>query len=339
MNRSQIIRLTGVCFAFICFASVGCEVCAADATQALDGDSVELAIQYKTGCPGNFVEVSVLMANPVPIASFKIQISLGGWNLIDFHTDSVGVEWVAVPLDTCEGPETCLVDTCYWEPDSICMDTIYFPVRYCYLDTVGSLISDFKTISCHGDVGDTSLPDCKVITVLGIAEFGEYIPASPSYRLLFKFGVDLFCMCDADTGRSVYFLVSTGFSGFGDTLGLPVPFKYYMGELFSWAWSVPGDANNDSAANVADASFIINYLFIGGPAPCVPEAADANADTGLNVADASWIINYLYLGGPAPLPGTYCPWPQGAGRINEDIELKNYQHSKDLNLEPLLERR
>jgi hypothetical protein len=61
-----------------------------------------------------------------------------------------------------------------------------------------------------------------------------------------------------------------------------------------------GDANADSAVNVSDAVFIINYVFIGGGAPDPLASGDANCDGGVNVSDAVWVINYIFIEGPAP---------------------------------------
>jgi hypothetical protein len=66
---------------------------------------------------------------------------------------------------------------------------------------------------------------------------------------------------------------------------------------------VCGDANGDETVNVADAVFVINYVFKGGPAPESLEAGDANADGQCNVADAVYLINYVFKGGPDPV----CP--------------------------------
>lgn len=59
-----------------------------------------------------------------------------------------------------------------------------------------------------------------------------------------------------------------------------------------------GDANNDQQVNVADAVYIITYVFKSGPAPDPPEAGDANCDAQVNVADAVFLINYVFRGGP-----------------------------------------
>ena len=79
--------------------------------------------------------------------------------------------------------------------------------------------------------------------------------------------------------------------------------NFRMGQGF-WedlgATYVCGDANADAAINLADAVYLINYVFKGGPAPDPPEAGDANCDDAVNLADAVYLINYVFKGGPEP---------------------------------------
>jgi len=63
---------------------------------------------------------------------------------------------------------------------------------------------------------------------------------------------------------------------------------------------VNGDASGNDAINVLDISYIISYLYKGGPAPINDIAADANCDGGLNILDVTYIISYLYKGGNPP---------------------------------------
>ncbi len=83
-------------------------------------------------------------------------------------------------------------------------------------------------------------------------------------------------------------------------------------EVFSWppepaccCMDHPGDANDTQTINILDVTFIINYLYKGGPAPTCPANADPNASCSINILDVTAIINYLYKGGPAPV----CPSP------------------------------
>jgi M6 family metalloprotease-like protein len=63
---------------------------------------------------------------------------------------------------------------------------------------------------------------------------------------------------------------------------------------------VCGDANGDSQVNVADAVFLINYVFKAGSAPYPLAAGNDNCDGDVNVADAVYIISYVFKGGPEP---------------------------------------
>jgi PKD repeat protein len=61
-----------------------------------------------------------------------------------------------------------------------------------------------------------------------------------------------------------------------------------------------GDVNGDGIINVSDVVYLINYLFIGGPAPNPLAAGDANCDGVVNASDVVYLINYLFIGGPEP---------------------------------------
>ena len=58
-----------------------------------------------------------------------------------------------------------------------------------------------------------------------------------------------------------------------------------------------GDINNDSAINILDALFLINYFYKDGPPPVYPSLADVNNSGSLNLLDATTLIDYLYKSG------------------------------------------
>ncbi len=66
---------------------------------------------------------------------------------------------------------------------------------------------------------------------------------------------------------------------------------------------VPGDANFDFSANIADVTFLITRIFSSGPAPPCSAAADANADSSVNIADVTFLITRIFDAGPAPVCG------------------------------------
>jgi hypothetical protein len=72
--------------------------------------------------------------------------------------------------------------------------------------------------------------------------------------------------------------------------------------LSGWIFTdvIRGDANCDGVINIADVVYLINHIFVGGPAPNRLELGDANCDGIINVVDVIYLINYLYIAGPPP---------------------------------------
>lgn len=70
-----------------------------------------------------------------------------------------------------------------------------------------------------------------------------------------------------------------------------------------------GDASGDSTVNIADAVYLINYIFKSGPAPDPMISGDATADCAVNIGDAVYIINYIFKEGDPPLVNWECTWP------------------------------
>jgi hypothetical protein len=61
-----------------------------------------------------------------------------------------------------------------------------------------------------------------------------------------------------------------------------------------------GDANYDGAITIADAVYLINYIFLGGDPPDPYLLGDANCDGMVKLVDVIYIINYIFRSGPAP---------------------------------------
>jgi len=88
---------------------------------------------------------------------------------------------------------------------------------------------------------------------------------------------------------SVMILVDSGMTGtFGDTM-----FVENEGESFDC-----GDADGSGAVNIADAVYLIAYVF-GGPAPDPLESADVDCSSSVNLADAVYLIGYIFGANPA----------------------------------------
>lgn len=104
-------------------------------------------------------------------------------------------------------------------------------------------------------------------------ENGLGIPAQVNYVIL-------------DGGESVTPLVEHGTVTFDNSV-----------EVF-----VRGNVNNDLAVNIADAIFVLTYLFAQGPTPTCRDAADVNDDSTIDISDAIFLVTYLFNNGLAPRP-------------------------------------
>ncbi|MEW5925110.1 MAG: M14 family zinc carboxypeptidase [Candidatus Zixiibacteriota bacterium] len=62
-----------------------------------------------------------------------------------------------------------------------------------------------------------------------------------------------------------------------------------------------GDADNSNAVNLLDATYLIKYLYKGGPPPVQTWMADNDGNGSLNLLDVTYLINYLYKAGPSPV--------------------------------------
>jgi uncharacterized delta-60 repeat protein len=62
-----------------------------------------------------------------------------------------------------------------------------------------------------------------------------------------------------------------------------------------------GDANGDGIVDISDIVYLLNYLFVDGPAPVpVLEAGDATCDGVVDASDVVYLLNYLFVSGPPP---------------------------------------
>ena len=64
----------------------------------------------------------------------------------------------------------------------------------------------------------------------------------------------------------------------------------------------PGEVNADDPINIFDITYLISYLYMGGPAPVPYELCngDPNCDCTCNIFDITFLITFLYMGGPPP---------------------------------------
>jgi len=84
-----------------------------------------------------------------------------------------------------------------------------------------------------------------------------------------------------------------------DSDGIAYAFK----SLFeSCCTGIRGNVDGDpgDAINVADLSYLVDYLFFEGPEPPCFEEGDVDGSDAINVADLTYLVEYLFFSGPPP---------------------------------------
>lgn len=62
----------------------------------------------------------------------------------------------------------------------------------------------------------------------------------------------------------------------------------------------PGNSNGDATVDIGDVVYIVNLVFLNGPAPACPASADVNDDCSINVGDAVYLVNFIFRNGASP---------------------------------------
>ena len=86
----------------------------------------------------------------------------------------------------------------------------------------------------------------------------------------------------------------------------PIDGEITLIPLFDVAF-LRGDGNDDGHVNIADAIFLLNFLFQGADPPLCRASGDINGDGELDTSDVIFLLNYRFLAGPnPPLPFPIC---------------------------------
>jgi hypothetical protein len=78
------------------------------------------------------------------------------------------------------------------------------------------------------------------------------------------------------------------------------PCNATIGALGASCGYVCGDATDDLRTDMADALFLTNFIFRGGPGPSDLSHGDANCNGHTNIVDVLHIVNFLFRDGPVP---------------------------------------
>lgn len=87
-----------------------------------------------------------------------------------------------------------------------------------------------------------------------------------------------------------------------------------------------GDADGNGLVGITDAVYMINYVFMGGPAPANSAFADVDCSGRFDLSDVVYLISYLYADGPKPCD------PNNDGKDDCGSDLGEAQRSGNQNM-------
>lgn len=136
---------------------------------------------------------------------------------------------------------------------------------------------------------------------------GYLIATSPASIIATNNGINMVAVLDTSGGRVAWdatWYRFTDSSYYPDASIRHFDNAQYTRNLANWLARIPsytrGDANGDSAIDIGDVVYLINYLFKNGQSPDPFKAGDASHDCLVDIADVVYLINYLFKGGLPP---------------------------------------
>ncbi|KPL02812.1 MAG: hypothetical protein AMJ90_04815 [candidate division Zixibacteria bacterium SM23_73_2] len=208
-------------------------------------------------------KISVMMETEIPIGGIDLKFIVNRNDVLNFSTDRIDT--------SVEGNDTIIV-------------------RVMDLDTTGCCTSDYEWLYPYGDLGDSSSPTCRWMTVAGKIEDHNPIPIGTC--LLFKIYVDMLCYSDTNSNRTAYIDIVGSLS---DSIG----FRSIQIMNYGTVTILPsncGDVNADEMILLDDVLQLAYYYFGKGPAPCPIESGDIDQDDMITIGDAIVIANYIFKG-------------------------------------------
>ncbi|MDH4033076.1 MAG: PKD domain-containing protein, partial [candidate division Zixibacteria bacterium] len=83
-----------------------------------------------------------------------------------------------------------------------------------------------------------------------------------------------------------------------------------------------GDLNLDGSVDIADLLYMVDFMFRGGPAPEIVDAADVNGDCAIDIGDLTFFVEYFFGGGDKPAaPCSQSSQP--TAKIGHDVEINS----------------
>jgi predicted outer membrane repeat protein len=61
-----------------------------------------------------------------------------------------------------------------------------------------------------------------------------------------------------------------------------------------------GDMDYDGQIDISDLTYLVDFIFTGGPAPMPMEAGNIECGDGIDISDLVYLVDFMFTGGPAP---------------------------------------
>ncbi len=217
------------------------------------------------------------------------QLYIGANGAISFTDSNVNVEGYYVPVPIPNPPFTTFVSP-FW--DDFNLDATgggHGAVYYYRSSARDSFVVEYYQVGNYNDPEDTLTTFEIILTKNGNITFQYLNVGTPGLADSAVVGI-----ADYDCASVPYVLRSDPPERIvTDSSAVLFDYAYVV-------WNMSGDVNGDADVNVADAVYLINWIFKGGPAPKRMSEADADCDGKTNISDAVYIINYIFKGGPEP---------------------------------------
>lgn len=87
----------------------------------------------------------------------------------------------------------------------------------------------------------------------------------------------------------------------------------------SCSFQYPGDVDNNGHIDIADLTYLVAFVFQGGPAPNPASNGDVDGNCSINIADITYLTAALFQGGPPPVHCT-CLNPQWSTASSDSLQ-------------------
>ncbi len=146
-----------------------------------------------------------------------------------------------------------------------------------------------KQFSIHWD-GTDPLPGC------GVRDYSLYLAENDGpFELLASGLTEKSFMYEGQFGKK-YSFYTIAYDNVGNVEAAPL----VADATTTLASDLCGDYDGSGDITIAEVVYLVNYIFMHGPAPIDTRGGDVDCDNHVNIADAVYLINYIFRDGPAP---------------------------------------